>query len=373
MQKNLNTESLLNLRTAIKYDQIVVIYTDKCNIECDHCCIDCKTSNTNKVDVSKLRSFLNDSKRLEINSVEFCGGEPFLYIDEILPLAKNLNDDGINTAIVTNGFWGKNKDKAELYINNLKVNGIKKLVISYDKYHKDAGSNINDIKTIVSLCNKYKLEVRLKVVVNPSEPVENYELGHKLMLNKLKSISEQILLAPYGRAQSYTFDQYPLESFGGCSTLGILAIMPNGDIRPCCGGPIADIYSICDGKWLRIGNIFGDTLEEVIRNANNNMFYILLAIGNPVIFKLLSQDYSVDIEFPKELPHLCKFCVWAASLSDKFEELMLKLESDRENVIRRLYYYQEVISRWGLPSNNSAKIKTIKATSTGTQKLKKIG
>lgn len=86
---------------------IQVEITDKCNLKCEFCYNNSKSSNcTNILDNIDFKSFLNDV--FKFGGV-FCwiisGGEPLLYKKSLLSFLSDLNNDHSGLVMITNGYY----------------------------------------------------------------------------------------------------------------------------------------------------------------------------------------------------------------------------------------------------------------------------
>jgi MoaA/NifB/PqqE/SkfB family radical SAM enzyme len=75
--------------------------------------------------VSKLESFM------------VFGGEPMLFLKRVIPILKRAKELNIpKIEMLTNGFWGRNKEEAEKLATKLRGSGLNCLGISVDAFHQ---------------------------------------------------------------------------------------------------------------------------------------------------------------------------------------------------------------------------------------------
>lgn len=116
------TEKNINYQPKYVYMEL----SNFCNLQCKHCFAEAVRKNGTTVEKEKMIEFLHIMKQRNNFSIRFGGGEPLL-VPYLCELIKFCSDQGIGTAITTNGLL---LDKIKL--NDLKVAGLKELTISID-------------------------------------------------------------------------------------------------------------------------------------------------------------------------------------------------------------------------------------------------
>ncbi len=221
---------------------------------------------------------------------------------------------GLETSIITNGFWGSTVQEAKQKLVGLK--GLNVLSLSVDSFHQKF-IPINKIRNIIQSCH----ELKIKCIINISylnDPV--YEISQvKQLLAGLEGFYETISqpVAPFGRA----IQQIGIQSIYSYNPTGIPClgadgpiIEANGNIMFCCGG----LALHPDGKIFQAGTVDDKTLEEVKRSADVNPIVQTLRLRGPSGLMNLAKNQAevdgVQFVYPKDgeardLCSLCKFVV----------------------------------------------------------------
>ncbi|CUO40565.1 radical SAM protein [Clostridium disporicum] len=76
--------------------------TDKCNLNCKHCCVGGGKNNNKELTTNEVYDLINIFKMQGLKYIQFLGGEPFLK-DNFLDILKYCNDSCIGIVITTNG------------------------------------------------------------------------------------------------------------------------------------------------------------------------------------------------------------------------------------------------------------------------------
>lgn len=158
VQNNINLQILLGLN---------------CNFKCSHCINSSEPQFTkydiNSCDVDYLANLIN--KTSSITSVSFNGGEPLIYIREIISI-KNKVKRTVKWNITTNG---------SILLKNIKA--FRELldfnfIISYDRFHEEY-ITIERFRSLLVELQKYTKNFKINFVYNdPSELGLIYEVVH---------------------------------------------------------------------------------------------------------------------------------------------------------------------------------------------------
>jgi MoaA/NifB/PqqE/SkfB family radical SAM enzyme len=106
---------LKNLASLVKGrmpGQLVIQYTDKCNARCPQCGMN-ETFDypRSKADNEQVKKTMDAAARQGVKAISFTGGEPLLFLDEIITLIKYAEQAGIQFIRTgTNGFIFMNPD-----------------------------------------------------------------------------------------------------------------------------------------------------------------------------------------------------------------------------------------------------------------------
>lgn len=115
---------------------LLLIVTLGCTSSCDHCCLSCEPGKASlRLSVEEMSSCIDQALDLGICSVGFTGGEPTIYLSDILPLMRKAHNLGLHVDIRTNASWAKSLSATRDMIRRMKDSGLGRLGFSYDSYH----------------------------------------------------------------------------------------------------------------------------------------------------------------------------------------------------------------------------------------------
>jgi hypothetical protein len=119
---------------------IHVLLTYQCTSECDHCFLHCGPQREGTFTLYQLRKLLREIKKIPtIDTVYFEGGEPFLFYAVLLAGLRMVRDAGLQSGIVTNGYWATSPEDAEQWLRPMLDLGIADFSVSDDEFHSTKG------------------------------------------------------------------------------------------------------------------------------------------------------------------------------------------------------------------------------------------
>jgi MoaA/NifB/PqqE/SkfB family radical SAM enzyme len=258
--------------------------TYQCNLSCPHCCVPIEW--TDRLDIPTALGFLEQAPAEGIGILGFTGGEPFLYPEFVLTLTRRAAELGFRfDKIMTNGVWHEDGRHLEATLRDLAAAGFNgKLGLSVDKFHgkhtAKAAEFCRVARRVFARDNALSLSYASRHPDQGLEPVQ--DLARELnavvdwsdMLHRYLLVSDELTmtlnwnhLAPVERAERFTgawdgvwFEEDYCEGPGQA-----LIVTPKGDVKPCCG-------FASDLDQLTIGNIYRDSVRQVIRNGRRHPY-----------------------------------------------------------------------------------------------------
>jgi len=343
-----------------------VAVTTKCNFLCDHCSV--RNSPYGKYNISKevISKFIDALAKIpSVRVVVFTGGEPTLFMDELLYGIEYAHKKGFVTRLVTNGWFARSYDEALRYVKMFKSHGLDEINTSYDDFHAKFAS-IDNIANLI----KASLEEGLRVAVGVASIKGSYytadrvkeELSKRLGLS-IDELEKKVFFiedqpTPVGGAsllysrEKDRFEQNRSKLDLGCVNIGrALALMPNGDVKICCGHPV---FQYMDDPFL-LGNIMDKDLVEMIKQAQSKLFYWWLHFTGP---KRILEKVGIKGEYAT----LCHAC-----------DAIIRDREYRKKILNYMETHKyEILINDILMSDNIVRIEEIIRSAGLMDKLKKI-
>lgn len=255
----------------------------QCNLACPHCCVPIEW--TDRLDIPTALRFLEQARAAGIDTVGFTGGEPFLYPEFLNALTARAAGLGFRfDKLMTNGVWHADAVHAGSVLAELRDAGFTgKIGLSVDKFHG------MDIAKLAEFCRVTRAVFARDTILSLSyasrhpdkglEPIRRLaeELDGVVEWSKLLGrylvVSDDLTmtacwnhLATVERAESFPGDPWDGTWFEEdyCEGPGqALVVNPRGEVKPCCG-------FASDLDQLTIGNIYTDSVEDIIAFARNH-------------------------------------------------------------------------------------------------------
>ena len=118
----------------IKGIHILLTYT--CTFQCDHCFLYSSPRSVGAFSVESLRRLIDQAIAVRtVETICFEGGEPLLYLPQLLAGIRYAKKCGFITGIVTNAYVARTFDDARLLLSMLKGSGLDSISVSDDRFH----------------------------------------------------------------------------------------------------------------------------------------------------------------------------------------------------------------------------------------------
>lgn len=288
----------------MEYKNIAILLTGNCNAKCTMCCDSrgiVKGETLSKENLEKI--LYNIKKCTQITSVGVTGGEPMLYPELVEAVLNYDYGRPMDLSIKTNGFWGKDINKARAFIekNISKINAIS---FSYDEFHQKY-IDINSIKNLIDLCIEYNIQTEIvgcfmKDGISPGKIIDDF--GEYAF--KTKYLYQPVINT--GRAKELPQSKFiklldsERDQIHCLSTLeSMLLINAQMEVYPCCS-------QVIENTILCLGNLKEATLTEIIDDIScNKIFNTLFMYGFTPFIDLLHRKGR---EFPQKLTCPCELC-----------------------------------------------------------------
>lgn len=332
------------IEQLIKYPTVLsIVTTYRCTSSCKNCCFQCNPTRMESLDSDEIKKYIKAAVETynTLKVVVFTGGECTLnkQLSSWIEYASNF---GLQTRIVTNGYWAKTYKAAYNKISNWVSAGLTEINLSTGDDHleyvpltaiKNAiiASIDNGLKPIINVESAQGRMFNSKKLLQDEELKEYVKSGHLQILNgiwiPMKNESVK------GTAKSDVPEQATMKNdfnFVGqrCSNLfNTISIAPNHRMLACCG-----LTSKCI-KYLDLGNLKKNTIKSLYEKQFEDFLKIWLATEGPhKIMEFISQYLSV-CNFDYERMHSCQVCAMIFNNKEYLAILQTNYKKVYTNVI----------------------------------------
>lgn len=266
----------MTYNSTIRFQELFIELSYLCNAQCNHCYVSAGPHvDATKLDMETIFNVIRQSLDVDeiAPKVAIAGGEPTLFWDDLLAVISYAAKNGLQTLIISNGWWGQSKDACKKKLDELIESGLTRIEISTSAYHREYISP-SSVNNIIELCRERPIELSMHIRTNKS-------CGHRenialFDVDQVELMSQAII--PTGRAavkidgSEFTYsDGLP---HGNCRHDLSFLVKPNGDCYPCCGG--SELTAS-----LRLGNIKEESLKEIIDRLNRRRLLSILTGKGP--------------------------------------------------------------------------------------------
>jgi hypothetical protein len=258
--------------------------TYQCNLACPHCCVPIEW--TDRLDIPTALRFLEEAHAFGIGILGFTGGEPFVYPEFVIALARRGAELGFRfDRIVTNGVWHRDLPHLRKTLTGLRDAGFTgKLGLSVDKFHGIRTADLADFcrtaRKVFGRDDILSINYASRGLHLGLEPVRALAAELDAILDWSDLLGRYLLvtpdltvtlnwnhLAPVERAEKLdgAWDgRWFTEDY--CEGPGqALIVTPRGEVKPCCG-------FASDLDQLTIGDIHRDSVRTIVRRARKHPY-----------------------------------------------------------------------------------------------------
>ncbi len=279
------------------------LLTYTCLYECDHCFLCCGPRAEGTFTLDRLEEAFKQCVEADIESVEFEGGEPFLYYPILLEGLRLAQKQRLKTGIVTNCYWATSVRDSEAWLRPLCDAGLGNLAVSDDAFHSEDPKQ-SPAKKAQAAAKNLGLCAGA-ICINPptvKPKAQKAEDGAVVGGDVLfKGRAAQKLTADLPKRTYTCFDECPHEELENPSRVHV--------------DPFGNVF-VCQG--ISIGNIWRKPLFQVMTDYNPKQHPIIgpLLEGGPA---QLARAFGLpDGEAYVDHCHLC--VLTREKLLDKFPE-----------------------------------------------------
>lgn len=245
-----------------------ILLTENCNARCKMCCDSRGLVRGKTLTIEELDLILKNIKECpSIDLIGVTGGEPMLYPDLVEHIINFDYGRKVGITIKTNGFWGKDINKARNFIERNKSK-IKMISFSYDQFHKEF-IDLQNILNIVDIAND--LEVSTEIVgcflkdgIQPGDIIN--EMGEHAF--KTNYAYQPVINT--GSAEIFSDSQFikviDLKKHEArCIGLLDRTLLINAklEVYPCCS-------QVVENTLLLMGNLHEESLSAIIQSIDYN-------------------------------------------------------------------------------------------------------
>lgn len=320
------------------YRRVGFVITHRCNARCDHCFVESGPERNEKMHIDDALLWMNELEKFkEINGIFISGGEPFLYIEDLIQLVENATKLNKISHVVTNGFWAKDIVGAQEIIAPLAQAGLDRMSVSCDQYHLN-WMPFDNVDNAVKVATKFGIQVRIAATYLKKH--EN-EWLKKRFKGKIGVFEQE--LTPFGRARVKiplsNFSKHGINKFldgSYCEAITTPVIEVNGAVHACPCGSLAVKDT---NNPLILGNAYKTPLPEILARAGSNYLFVTLATYDAfkVLIKIIREN-GLGHKLNRRYYSLCDLCCQLMSDEEMYKVLCDAMNQPKEKIKAYLRY-----------------------------------
>lgn len=327
---------------------IAMMVTRRCNMSCGHCSVESGPHVKGEPTREELLERVREVAESGIMGILITGGEAMLRAPLVLEILRECKARCINTAMTSNGFWGRDARKAESTLKELIEAGLNQLTISFDRYHAEF-QGPGAVENIVRAGQKFNFTVRVSVT-RAQDDTELSEITAPF--DALPGVQLRFYdVQPIGRAR-HLEGALRAEIGGFCNACGTPALTDDGRITA-CNGPA---YFSPSHSPLIIGDLREEAMPALLeRHSSDPILETIRTFGPQYLQRELASLPGFENFARPSYGGMCELCLHINSNEKAVAALRAHLSQPRLIAYRlaaRRVIEGERCMTWNLDSVN---------------------
>jgi hypothetical protein len=275
-----------------------LLLTYRCTGECDHCFVHSSPRAEAAMPLALAIKGVQQAHDLgTVREIYLEGGEPFLHFPIMVEVIRHAAGLGLETGIVTNGYFATTVEDAEVWLKPLQEAGLTSLSVSDDTFHSDPSQGETPAARTVAACRRLGIAVGT-ICIAPAQGIpDDKQKGDPIVGGDVRfrgRAADKLVNDELPRRSWDSFRECPDEDF---EEIGRLHLDPFGYLYPCQG--------------VVVGNLAKDTLTSVVRDYRASAHPIIgpLIAGGPAE---LVRHY--DLPLREKYVDACHLCYLARQM-----------------------------------------------------------
>lgn len=289
--------------------------TEKCNIECSHCCLNSSPRLKDSIDIDDVVQFSRIFNSTDFDTVVFTGGEPSVVGKKLFTTIESLKIYKKNIRLVTNCLWAGTASSAERFLGLCLASGVDQIAFSTSEFHQEFVS----IERVARAWHTARsMNFRLVTVIASHEFDDDY---HQLITSRLSELAPLNAVVrcvaskvevtrvqrigrfrsdniPSGRSNIYRKNPYRVRCPASVTSPAISAV---GHLWACAG------MDLTGNQFLDFGRIAPDNVVERYREMRRSTIPMAIRyLGPGFLLKFIAEKDGC--EYRKDLISFCEIC-----------------------------------------------------------------
>lgn len=306
---------------------VALMLTRRCNIACGHCSVESNPRLAMGPTEAQVLERLDKLLASGTPSIILTGGEPMLREPLVMEAIARCRRAGTISALVSNGFWGRQRAAAEAKLDALFGAGLDILTLSWDRYHAEhLGAEC--VEHIARAAHARDRPVQVSVTRGREE---------EPALEALRALGDEL-----GNVELRLYDIQPVglarelelrgETEGFCAGAAIPAVGDDGRVTT-CNGPS---YFMGDDSPLVLGQIDRDDPQALLTQHRDDPYLDAIRLEGParMLAALRTLPGFEDTPVRDRYAGICAICHQLASDPAAVEALRAHYASPAQAVRR---------------------------------------
>lgn len=259
-----------------------------------------------------MHSLIAEAKRIpSVQRVVFTGGECFLLGRDLDGLIAHAHELELETRVITNAYWAVNERAARERVATLRTAGLDQIMISTGTFHQQfvpVARIVHAARAAAAASIPTRVAIEVCDQQTFDESVLHEELAAEIAARRIFLGHDPWTVDVGGRGEGAVSNERLLanggnqRAFGRCTQiLDTITVTPDQQVLACCGFPMEQL------PHLKIGPLGEVALDDLVRNAPNDLLKIWLHVAGPHGIADFIARYVPGYQLPPSVS-ICQAC-----------------------------------------------------------------
>ena len=259
-----------------------------------------------------MHSLIDEAKRIpSMQRVVFTGGECFLLGRDLDGLIAHAHELELETRVITNAYWAVNERSARARTASLHTAGLDQMMISTGTFHErfvPVERVVHAARAAAALSIATRIAIEVCDQQTFDESVLHDGLAAEIAARRVFLGHDPWTVDVGGRGEGPVSNEQILaggggqRAFGRCAQiLDSITVTPDQQVLACCGFPMEQL------PHLRIGPLADAALDDLVRNAPNDLLKMWLHTAGPHGIAEFIARYVPGYQLPPSVS-ICQAC-----------------------------------------------------------------
>lgn len=289
------------------HDGLTFIVTRRCPLQCEHCVMESGPWYQEHLTAEDMKAWLGAANEFGITRVSYSGGDPVLYLQDLVDTMAFAHDLGMKNSLFTSAFWASTVEQGKSLLARLK--GLDILGLSTSSFH-ESFVPLSRIANAVAAAVELGLKAVEVQIADFDGPAAEIEARIRAMLPPLAReipIRRQSVFRAGRASHTLTIPEQalaPTDEIDMRCPAPALTVEPDGLLRGCCSALLA----LKRANPFILGDLRTERMQAVLDRVTRLRHYQTVRTQGLAPIVALLRENGLGEAVPDRVVNSCDLC-----------------------------------------------------------------